>query len=140
MYGIGGQVAFAFGTAGVVGSLWRTADEDALGGAFGPGYVGRCVQCGFHVRTVEIRICAVGRVDQLGGERQHVPEQRALLIDLVDVEAGVHFQSGVVDLVEDVAVCFRGEVEVFGGLVAGWGEGEVGFSEGGVAAGFVEGF
>ena len=136
--GVGGEITFGFGAAGVVVSRagFGTADEDGIDGAFGPGYAGWGVQGGFHVGAVEVGVCAFGGVDELGGEGEDVPEEGALLIDLVDVEAGVDGQKGVVEHGEDVA---GGVVEEFGGLVARWGEGEVGVAEGGVAAGLVEG-
>ena len=134
LYGVRGEIAFAFGAAGVVGAVFGAADEDALGGAFGPGDRVGGVQGGFHVGPVEICVCACGSVDELGGKGEHVPEQRTLLVDFVDVEAGVYGEGGVVDHVEDVAVGFAGEVEVFGWLIARWGKGEIFISESGVAA------
>ena len=96
---------------------------------------------GFHVGPVEIRGGgAVGAVDELGREGEHVPEERALLVHFVDVEAGVVFQGRVVDLVEDVAGGFARVVEVYGGLGTGRGEGEVFFAVVGEAAGFVQAF
>ena len=95
---------------------------------------------GFDVRAVEVGRGAGGGVDELGGEGEHVPEQRALLVHFVDVEAGVVGQGGVVNHVEDVTIGFAGEVEEHGWLVPGGWEGEVFFAEGGVPAGFVEAF
>ena len=129
--GVGGEVAFALRAA-------VAAREDGVDGAFGPGDVSGCVDGGFDVRAVEVSCGAGGGVDELGGEGEDVPEEGALLVDFVDVEARVVCEGGVVDEVEDVAVAFGGEVEVFGGLVSGWGEGEVFFAEVGVAAGFIE--
>lgn len=137
---VGGEVAFAFWPAGVVVSGLWAADEDAAGGAFGPGDRLRVMEGGFDVGPIKVSGCAFGGVDELGGEGEHVPEEGALLVDFVNVEAGVYGQRGVVDHAEDVAIGFAGEIEEFGGLVAGWGEGEVFFAESGVAAGLVERF
>ena len=139
--GVGGEVAFAFGAAGVVAVYLLAADEDGLGGAFGPGDGGGGVDGGFDVGAVEVGGWGVvGAVDELRGEGEHVPEEGALLVDFVNVEARVVGQGGVVDHVEDVAGGLAGVVEVDGGLVAGGGEGEVFFAVVGVAAGFVERF
>ena len=92
---------------------------------------------GLDVRAVEIGGCAFGGVDELGGEGEDVPEERALLVDFVDVEAGIVGQGCGVDHVEDVAVGFTGVVEKHRCLVSWWWEGEVFFSEVGVSAGFV---
>lgn len=140
LYRIGGEVAFAFRAAVVVAVDFGAADEDGIDGAGGPGDgLGR-VDGGFDVRPVEVGRCAFGGVDELGGEGEHVPEQGALLVHFVDVEAGVVRQGGVVDLVEDIAVGFAGVVEEHGWLVAGGWEGEVFGAEVGVSAGFVEAF
>ena len=138
---VGGEVAFGFGPAGVEAVDFCAADEDGVDGAFGPGDVGRGVDGGFDVGAVEVGGWGVvGAVDELGGEGEHVPEEGALLVHFVDVEAGVVGQGGVVDQVEDVAVGFARVVEEDGRLFAGWGEGEVFFAVVGVAAGFVEPF
>ncbi len=93
---------------------------------------------GFDVGAVKVCVGAVGGVDELGGEGEDVPEEGALLIHFVDVEAGVVGQGGIVDQIEDIAVGFAGEVEEFGRLVARRREGEVFFAEIGEAAGLVE--
>ena len=63
-----------------------------------------------------------------------------MLVDLVDVEAGIRLQGDVVDCVEDVAVADGAVVDVLHRLHARCGEGEVFLTVCGVAAGFVEGF
>ena len=129
--GVGGEVAFALRAA-------VAAREDGVDGAFGPVDVRGGVDGGFDVGAVEVCGGAVGGVDELGGEGEDVPEEGALLVDFVDVEAGVVGQGGVVDQVQDIAVAFGGEVEVFRGLVSRRREREVFFSEVCVSAGFIE--
>ena len=129
--GVGGEVAFALG-AGVA------AREDGVDGAFGPVDVRGRVDGGFDVCAVEVCGGAFGGVDELGGEGEDVPEEGALLVYFVDIEAGVVGQGGVVDQVQDIAVAFSGEIEVFRWLVSWRREREVFFSEIGVSAGFIE--
>lgn len=95
---------------------------------------------GFDVRAVEVCGGAVGGVEELGGKGEDIPEERTLLIDFVDVETGVDCQSRVVDHVEDVAISLTGKIEEHCWLISGRGEGQVFFSEVGVAAGLVETF
>ena len=136
---ISGEVAFAFGSAVVVAVFFGAANEDGVDGAFGPVDGRGCVDGGFDICAVEV--CGGGAcrgVDELGGEGEDVPEQWALLVDFVDVEAGVVGQGGIVNQIEDVAVSFAGVVEEYGWLVSGGWEGEVFFAEVGVSAGFVE--
>lgn len=128
---VGGEVALALGAA-------VAAREDGVDGACGPVDVRRGVDGGFDVGAVEVCGGAFGGVDELGGEGEDVPEERALLVDFVDVEAGIVGQGGVVDQVKNIAVAFGGEVEVFGWLVSRRREGEVLFSQVGVSAGFIE--
>ena len=46
---------------------------------------------GLDVRAVEIGCWGAGRVvDELGGEGEDVPEEGALLVYFVDVEAGIY--------------------------------------------------
>ena len=137
---VGAEVPFAFGAAVVIAVYFDTADEDWVDGAFGPVDVLGRVDGGFDVGAIEIDGSTFGAVDELGGEAENVPEERALLVDFVDVEAGVVHQGGIVDHVEDVAVGFAGEVEEYCGLVSRRWEGEVFVAEGGVSAGFVETF
>ena len=137
---IGREIAFAFGAAVVVAVDFDTADDDGVDGTFGPVDVRRRVDGSFDVRAVEVGHGAFGGVDELGGEGEDVPEERALLVDFVDVEAGVVLQGGVVDHIEDVAVGFAGVVEKHGWLVSGRWEGEVFFSVFGIAAGLVKTF
>ena len=138
---IGGEVAFAFGAAIVVTVFLLSTYEDGIDGTFGPADVLRGVDGGFHVGAVEIcSTGSIGGVDELGGEADDVPKQRALLIDLVDVEARVVSQGGFVDQVENIAVGFAGEVEELGWLVSGRWEGEVCVSKVGVAARLVKAF
>ena len=113
----------------------RVRAEDAVLADL-PVDVQRRVHGCFDVRAVEIGGGAVGREFEFCGEREHVPEQRAHLVDFVDVEAGVYLQGDVVDCVEDVA-CFAGPGG--GGLHAGGREGEVFGAVVGEAAGLVEG-
>lgn len=136
---IGREVAFAFGPAVVVAVLFGAADEDGIDGAFSPVDARGRVDGGFDICAVEVSGGgACGGVDELSGEGEDVPKQRALLVDFVDVEAGVVGQGGIVNQIEDVAIGFAGVVEEYGWLVSrGW-EGEVFFAEGGVSAGFVE--
>ena len=138
---ISGEVAFAFGSAVVVAVFFGAADKDGVDGALGPVDGRGCVDGGFDICAVEV--CgrgACGAVDELGGEGEDVPEQRALLVDFVNVEAGVVGQGSIVNQIEDVAVGFAGVVEEYGWLVSGGWEGEVFFAEVGVSAGFVETF
>lgn len=137
---IGREVAFAFGTAGVVAADFGTTDDDGVDGAFGPVDVCGRVDGGFDVRAIEVGGSAFGGVDELGGEGEDVPEEGALLVDFVDVEAGVVCQGGIIDHVENIAVGFAGVVEEYGWLVSGRWECEVLFSEVGVSAGLVETF
>ena len=64
-------VAFLFG-AGI------SADEDAAR-TLGPVDVLRRVDCGFHIRAIEVGCRAWVGVHELCGEGQHIPEERALL-------------------------------------------------------------
>lgn len=137
---VGAEVSFAFGAAVVIAVYFYTADEDWVDGAFGPVDVLGRVDGGFDVGAVEIDGSTFGGVDELGGEAEDVPEERALLVDFVDVKAWVIGQGGIVDHVEDVAVGFAGVVEEYGGLVSRRWEGEVFVAEGSVSAGFVETF
>lgn len=133
--GVGGEVAFGFGPGA------EAAGEDGVFAADGPGGVGG-VQGGFDVGAVEVRGWrADGVIEELRGEGEHVPEEGALLVDLVDVEAGVNFEGFGVDEVEDEAglVGGAGVVEEEGRLGAWRREGEVFGAVVGVAAGFVEG-
>ena len=132
------KVAFAFGPAVVVAVLFGAADEDGIDGAFGPVDGRGRVDGGFDICAVEV--CgggACGSIDELGGEGENVPKQRALLVDFVDVEAGVVGQCGLINQIEDVTVGFAGVVEEYGWLVSGGREGEVFFAEFSVSAGFV---
>ena len=95
---------------------------------------------GFDVRAVEVCGSAFGGVDELGGERKYVPEERALLVDFVNVEAGVVCQGSIIDHVENVAVGFAGVIEEYSGLVAGRWEGKIFFPQVGISAGFVKTF
>lgn len=137
---VGGEVAFTFGATVVVAVLFDTTDEDGVDGTFGPVNGGGRVNGCLDVCAVEVRGGAFGGVDELGGEGEDVPEEGTLLVDFVDVEAGVVGQGGGVDQVEDVAVGFAGEVEEYGWLVSGRGKSQVFFSKVGVSAGFVEAF
>jgi len=114
---ISAEIAFAFRTA------VRGADENAIFAADGPVDVWG-VHGGFDVCAVEIRgWCAGGVVDEFGGEGEDVPEEGALLVDLVDVEARVIFKGLAVDQIEDVAglVGGAGVIEVVRRLDArGW--------------------
>ena len=84
------EVAFAFGSAVVVAVHFGAADEDGIDGAFGPVDVRGRVDGGFYICAVEVSGgAACGLVDELGREGEDVPKQRALLVDFVDVEAGV---------------------------------------------------
>ena len=94
----------------------------------------------FDVRAIEVGGCAFGGVDELGGEGEDVPEERTLLIDFVDVEAGIVCQGGIVNHVEDIAVGFAGVVEKHCWLVSRRWEGEVFLSYVGVSARFIETF
>ena len=122
---IGREVAFAFGAAGVVAVNFFTANEDRVNGAFGPVDVCGRVDRGFDVRTVEVGGGAFGGVDELGWEGDDVPEERALLVDFVNVEAGIDCQGGIVNHIEDVAVGFASVIEEHGWLVSGRWEGEI---------------
>lgn len=138
---IGGKVAFAFGSAVVVAVYFGAADEDGIDGAFGPVDAHGGVDGGFDIFAVEV--CgggACGLVDELGGEGEDVPKQRALLVDFVDVEAGVVGQRGLIDHIEDVTVGFAGVVEEYGWLVSGGWECEIFLAEGSVSAGLVKTF
>ena len=138
---IGGEVAFAFRPAVVVAVHFGAADKDGMDGAFCPVDGRGRVDGGFDVCAVEVGGGgACGGVDELGGEGKDIPEERALLVDFVDVEAGVVGQGGIIDQIEDVAVGFTGVVEEYGWLIARRWEGEVFFAEVSVSAGFVETF
>ena len=53
-----------------------------------------------HVGAVEIDACAFGQVVVSAGEAGYVPEEGALGVYAVDVEAGVYLGGGVEDVVE----------------------------------------
>ena len=137
---VGREVAFAFGAAGVVAVYFFTADEDWVSGAFCPVDVGGRVDGGFDVRTVEIGGGAFGGVDELGGEGDDVPEERALLVYFVNVEAGIDCQGGIINHVEDITGGLAGVIEEHGWLVSGRWEGEIFLSYVGISAGFVKAF
>lgn len=100
--------------------------------AFGPFLQGR-VDGALDVGAVEVDFRAGGEVVEGAWEAEHVPEQGTGGGDLVDVEAWVHEGDGVEDVVEEVAA--RGARVGGVGQGACGREGEVGFEEGGVAAG-----
>ena len=114
----------------------RRVSPQHAAGADLPVLVGR-VHGGFDVRAVEVRVCAFGRVFQCCREGEHVPQQRTLLVDLVDVEARVYRQDGFVQAVEDVALGLRA-VDAQRRLGARRGESKILGAEVGVAAGLVE--
>ena len=95
------------------------------------------MKSGFDISAVEIGIRALRGVDQLGREGEHIPEEWALLVDFVDIEARVDLQGGIVDQVKHIAIRLARVVEERGGLNArGWVL-EVFLAVSGIATGLV---
>ncbi len=107
------KVARAFWAASIVAAarrLWA-ADEDGVDSAFGPVHVVRCVNCGLDVAPVEVCTCARGRINELCGKAEDVPEQRALLVDFVDIKARIEGQGSIVDHAKNITIGLASVVE-----------------------------
>lgn len=104
-----------------VGGLWGGVGVEDAVGAFGPG-LDRGVDGFLHGGAVEVDLFACGQVVEGAGEAEHVPEERAGGGDLVDIEARICVEDGVVNVVPESA--FTCVVRGLRELAWGW-EGEV---------------
>ena len=86
------------------------------------------------VGAVEVSFVACGEVGEFGGEAEDVPEKWALLVDFVNIEARIDFESSIVNGVEDVA---GGVIDSECWLHTGWRECKVLFTVSSIAAGLI---
>lgn len=95
------------------------------------------MECSLDVWSVKV-YCRPGcLIVQCCGEGQHVPQQRAHLIDLVEVEAWVDVEDFIIHHVEQVAIGLGGGVEELGRLHMRRWERQILLDEVGISAGLV---